>query len=79
MGNTSMVWAYIDPPVGRRLLASFALVLLGFFLALRGGNDLDRKRLGCGATQTVIGFLMIAAGFGLLLVFDWPETYGWWL
>jgi hypothetical protein len=68
-----------DPPVGRRLLVSFALVLFGFLLALRGGNDLDRKRPGRGATQTAIGFLMIAAGFWLLLIFDWPETYGWWL
>ena len=66
-----------DPPIGRRLITSLALVPLGFLLALSGGKNLDDKRITLGALKTSFGFLMVFAGFGLLLILNWPDSNYW--
>jgi hypothetical protein len=68
------------PALFRRLCLFVGLFFGGFFLSLRGWEELDRQRRF--RRTELIGCALLLSGSGLLLwllTLIGPRTWGWWL
>ncbi len=63
----------------KRLVVFILLLLGGFWLSGRGAVNINYKRLGVGAGQTVVGAALAFGGLGLLLLNAFRWSWGWWL
>jgi hypothetical protein len=64
-------------PVIRRFIIAVFGLLNGFFVSLYGWQLLYDKRVLFGATLLGVGWLLGALGLVLLILTDYPSTWGW--
>lgn len=67
------------PPIGRRLIEVLCLIIGGFFLGLRGWENLDDNRRLLRAVFIGSGYFLSACGWLLWLITFYRWSWGWWL
>jgi hypothetical protein len=66
--------------ITRRLIIFFFFGLGGFIFSIWAGSHFDdeKQRLLC-ATLVILGIIFLLGSLGLLIVTQYPATWGWWL
>jgi hypothetical protein len=68
----------MDPPYIHRMIISAVVFLLSLGFMLGAGEMFYRKRYFVGAALVLGGCLLVTAGLGLIVITQYPSTWGWW-